>query len=158
MGAPDGIDVDIDREAVASFLERKGSFEVLIIISEGGAQFTEIFEQLQISSDTLTKRLKEGVAAGVIADESKRVDGERKNIYVLTPLGLAVRERMHEARVGEVFWRLMELREQFEKLEEDVTEYVEDTDSPLEQRTVRMMMKEGLDEPRDAREYFWESY
>jgi DNA-binding HxlR family transcriptional regulator len=157
MGAPHGIDIDVDREALAEFLDNDGGVEVLIAVSEGGLRYSKLNEKTRVAGSTMSNRRAEAVDLGLIEGEARETETGMENFYVLTPVGQAIRKCIYKERLGELHWRLLELEEQFEESSEEVIEWVADEDSALEDVAARMMMYEDLDEPRDDyRDYFWE--
>jgi DNA-binding HxlR family transcriptional regulator len=157
MGVPDGIDIDVDREAVASFLDSDGGIEVIIAVSEGGLRYSKLDEKTRVAGSTFNRRRAEAVDLGLIEGEPRETESGMENFYVLTPLGQAIRKRIYKERLGELYWRLLELEDQFDDSSEEVIEWVADEDSALEELVGQMMKYEDLDEPRDDyRDYFWE--
>lgn len=157
MVAPEDRDIGIDREALSSFLDEDGGVEMLIAVSEGGLRYSELDEKTRVAGSTFNRRRTEAIDLGLIEGESRETESGIHNFYVLTPLGQAIRKRMYEQRLGELYWRLLELEEQFENSSEEVIKWIKDEDSELEDLIRHMMFYEDLDEPHpEHKEYFWE--
>ena len=139
-------DEDIDRERLVTFLKKKGSIELLIIVSEGGARYTEIEEQTSVADSTMNKRRSQAVDLNLITGDSKPGEKGMNRFYVLEPLGQVVRLEIHRAGLDKVFWQLQALREQYSEQSETVISAFEDEDADLESARKRMLKYEDFDQ------------
>lgn len=95
----------------AGFIERKGALEVLFEIADGKKRFTDIEENVSISSATLSNRLKEGKVAGLWDEILEDLDdGSSQRVYVLSSHGHDLVEEAEELDLP----RLIEQRQELE--------------------------------------------
>ncbi|ERJ07385.1 hypothetical protein HLRTI_000427 [Halorhabdus tiamatea SARL4B] len=139
-------DEDIDRERLVAFLKKKGSIELLIVVSEGGARYSEIVEETSIADSTVDKRRAEAVDLNLIGTDSKPGEDGMERFYVLKPLGQVVRLDVHRAGLDKVFWQLQALREQYSERSETVISTFEDETTDLESARNRMLKYEDFDQ------------
>lgn len=139
-------DENIDREQLVAFLKKKGSIELLIIVSEGGARYTEIEEQTSVADSTMNKRRGEAVDLNLITTDSKPGEEGMNRFYVLEPLGQVVRLDIQRAGLDKVFWQLQALREQYSERSETVISAFEDETVDLESARDRMLKYEDHDQ------------
>jgi hypothetical protein len=104
-------DESIDRERLVAFLRKKGSIELLIVVSEGGARYSEIVEGTSIADSTVDKRRAEAVDLNLVSTDSQPGEEGMDRFYVLEPLGQVVRLEIQRAGLDKVFWQLQALRE-----------------------------------------------
>lgn len=138
------IDEDIDRERLVAFLKKKGSIELLIVVSEGGARYSDLVEETSIADSTVDKRRAEAVDLNLITTDSKPGEEGMERFYVLEPLGQAVRLEIFRSGLDKVFWQLQALRNQYEERSETVIDNLEDAD--LEDIRDRMLKYEDYDQ------------
>lgn len=132
MAPEDSID-DVDAEAIGTFLRKPGSIELLIVVSAGGATYTEIVEKTKIVDSTVNKRRAEALERGLITGDSDTEGDEINRYYALTPLGMAICQRIYAMGLGAVFWKLQGLREQYDEMSSDLLEWVEENETLGEQ-------------------------
>lgn len=100
----------------AGFIERKGALEVLFEVGTGGKRFTDIEENVSISSATLSNRLKEGKVAGLWKEELEELeDGSAHRVYVLSPTGRELFEKAKELDLPELIDQRHELEAEYEQ-------------------------------------------
>lgn len=139
-------DEDIDRERLVAFLKKKGSIELLTVVSEGGARYSEIVEETSIADSTVDKRRAEAVDLDLIETDSKPGEDGMERFYVLKPLGQVVRLEIHRAGLDKVFWQMQALREQYLERSETVISTFEDEAADLESARDRMLKYEDFDQ------------
>lgn len=142
----DPIDEDVDRDAVVSFLQKKGSIEMLVVIADGGARYSEIVEQTRIVDSTVNIRRTEAVELNLIEVDARPGDEGMIDFYVLTALGKAIGWYIHQTGVDRVFWKLQALREEYDELSEEMVEQLTDEETDLEQFRNRMLRYENYDQ------------
>lgn len=100
------------RQKTGKFLLTKGAMPILTALMrrDRNARFSDLNEQVEISSATLSKRLKEGRELGLWMEGIIYPDGEKRKVYQLTQIGgqwaevadgLEVTERLDERREAE---------------------------------------------------------
>lgn len=139
-------DESIDRERLVAYLRKKGSIELLIVVSEGGARYSEIVEEASIADSTVDKRRAEAVDLNLISTDSQPGEDGMERFYVLEPLGQVVRLDIQRAGLDKVFWQLQALREQYAERSETVINWFEDEDADLEAARDRMLKYEDFDQ------------
>jgi len=149
-------DEEIDREAIADFLNSAGGVELLIVASEGGVRYSELEEKTTVSTSTINERYGEALDLGLIRGDARPNDGGVKKFYELTPLGKAIRRKIHKTGLDRLFWKIQELLDQYAEQSDAIQEWVSDEDSNLDYLHEYMLFREEADEPPDDRDYFWE--
>lgn len=149
-------DDEIDRKAIADFLDSAGGIELLIIVSEGGARYGELEEKTIVSNSTIYERHGEAIDLGLIEDDARPDDGGIKKFYVLTSLGKAIRRKIHTIGADRLFWKIQELLNEYDEQKASIEEWVSDEKSNLDDLHEYMRLHEEADEPPRDRDYFWE--
>lgn len=119
--------------SIAAFLRRKGAIELMCVVDgdDSSGRFSEIDEALVISHSTLSKRLDEAQALGLInvsLNESTSVNG---HIYRTTNLGKNVKRQLIEEGVPKTRTKLRTVEELFEEQSKEVLEWAEELDAKL---------------------------
>jgi DNA-binding HxlR family transcriptional regulator len=98
------------------FIERKGALEVLFEVERGEKRFTDIQENVEISSATLSNRLKEGKVEGLWKEElEESEDGSAQRVYVLSSQGDALYEDAIELNIPELIDQLQEVEAKYQQ-------------------------------------------
>jgi DNA-binding HxlR family transcriptional regulator len=103
------------------FIERKGALEVLFEVSSGKKRFTDIQQNIEISSATISNRLKEGKVEGVWEEQLEQSeDGSARRVYVITPQGQEVVDRAEELSLPKIIDELQEIETEYEQRIEEL--------------------------------------
>lgn len=137
---------NVDSDEIAAFLRKRGSIEVLLVISANGATYTEIVEKTKIVDSTVNNRRAEALELNLIAGDSETNKGEVNRFYALTPLGMTVCQQIYSMGLGAVFWKLQELREQYTELSTDLIDWVEMDGETLAERANQLRGWEDTEE------------
>lgn len=157
MAGPDSDeDEEIDREAIAAFLNSAGGIELVIVVSKGGARYGELEEKTTVSNSTIHERYGEAISLGLIKGDTQPDDGGIEKFYVLTPLGKAIRRKIRTTGLDRLFWKIQELLDQYDDQSDSIQEWVSDEDSDLDRLHEYMRTHKEADEPPGDRDYFWE--
>lgn len=98
------------------FIERKGALEVLFEVERGEKGFTDIQENVEISSATLSNRLKEGKVEGLWKERLEESDdGSARRVYVITPKGRKLVDHAKEIDLPKFIEKLHEIQEETDR-------------------------------------------
>ena len=98
------------------FIEKKGALDVLFEIEQGEKRFTDIQENVGISSATLSNRLKEGKVEGLWEEQLEESDdGSARRVYVITPKGRELVSHAKELDLDEFIDKLREVQEETDR-------------------------------------------
>jgi DNA-binding HxlR family transcriptional regulator len=114
MNHPDGYSEN--EQALQSYLESKGTIEVIVEIGTGTRSFDEIQDAVLISSTTASKRLKKGVELNLIRVTSLPTDHGTQKRYELTGSGRLAYRWAEELRIDEVVERRQRVEREFKNL------------------------------------------
>lgn len=118
-------DENVDPDEIAAFLRERGSVEFLIVVSANGATYSEIVEKTKIADSTVDIRRGRALELNLITGASETENGKVNRFYALTPLGVAVCQKIYSMGLGGVFWKLQAIREQYEEMKPDLIDWVE---------------------------------
>lgn len=113
--------------SVSSYIkENEELVELLATIDVHGSRFGELDDRVGISHDTLSTRLSEATALGLVEPEG--IQGERgaTHQYTLTPKGARLRRQLQMLGAVETFEVLQDFRQRAERHEEEFTKWVKD--------------------------------
>jgi DNA-binding HxlR family transcriptional regulator len=101
----------------SEFIRRTGAPEVLIEVAEGGKRFTDVKENVEVSSATLSNRLKEGKVEDLWEEQIEQdPDGSARRVYVVLPRGQKLAEKVQELGLPEVIEKRQEIDSRYKKL------------------------------------------
>lgn len=101
---------------VANYLDKKGAIELVIEVPRfEGARYTDLEPHVPVSSTTLSKRLAEGVQLTILELNQRPVEYGTEKLYKLARLGGEMYDIMKEEDIVQTYYRLKELREQYEE-------------------------------------------
>ena len=123
--------VDIDVEAIQEFLKKKGSVELLIVLGESDLRHDELESEIPVSGSTFHVRRNQAGDLGLITRESRRPSSDEGfvDFYTLTEVGEIITQQARSEGLSKMFWRLQELREQYEEARDTIPEWVGDEES-----------------------------
>jgi hypothetical protein len=127
-------DENVDSDGIAAFLRKPGSIELLLVVSANGATYSEIVEKTKIVDSTVNTRRAQALELNLITGDSETDGGKVNRFYALTPLGMAVCQRIYSMGLGGVFWKLQGLREQYNELSTNLIDWVEADGEVLAER------------------------
>lgn len=121
-----------EKSPLVEFLTSRGTLEIICVIGDSGASPTEIEEQVSISHDTVTNRLRKGKTVYNVwdAELAPRESNYRKRFY-LDGVGVNVKKQIDGSGMLEAFHQLLPYRQAFWETEEDVKEWIEDNEEEV---------------------------
>ncbi|MFC6770090.1 hypothetical protein ACFQDD_00880 [Halorubrum pallidum] len=135
----------LSTDEIAEFLRSKGAIEALLAIGTDGGRWSDIEEQVDISTATLTERLGDARDLGLVKSNTMDHESSVSKIYQLDTLGQTVYHQMHLSNIVSTWTYLKKTREEFESQREDVIEWVESDDF---EDTYEARMKRDQEESR----------
>lgn len=141
---------EIDPEAIQEFLELKGAVELLIVLGESDLRHDELESEVPVSGSTFHIRREQASDLGLITRESRKVDDGFKDVYTLTAAGKAIARQARQEGLVKLFWRLQEIREQYDELLEGIPEWVTESESEFMKRVQGIQIHEEDEAPPDA--------
>lgn len=113
------------KQAISAFLDRKGAVSVLCTVHiVQGSRFTDLNDELSISSSTLAKRLEEAFDLDLLERDFESTSYGANRLYQLTGAGEMVREQLRRTGVERLHERIQELEEQFDAQVNQVQQWV----------------------------------
>jgi len=128
---------NVDRGAVAEFLELKGAVELLVVLSDGKVPYSEFESQVPVSTSTFHVRRERAVELQLIDSGRKQTDDGFETVYTLTSLGEVLLQKIRESGLVKLFWRLQEIQEQYDEARDEVPEWVRETSDDFEELQYR---------------------
>lgn len=110
-------------EELEDYLSKRGTVELLCEINQSGSRYGELSEALDISTSTLTKRLKEGQDVLVIEMQAARRNRSPVNEYTLTKRGFRILYHMMDTNAIGAYQLYREAQAKFEEKAEEVCEW-----------------------------------
>ena len=117
---------------IPEFLSKKGGIELVLEISLEGSRFTELQEELRISPQTLSNRLKEADELLLLGAEAEQRERGRTPVYYLTPAGKFLYENFENRGMVRVYNEYKDARNQFQHKSEEMREWVSESGIPDE--------------------------
>ena len=97
-------------------LDRSGTLEILLELSEEDARFTDIQESTDLSPTTLSDRLKQGKNEELWEERLEEVSGSSsRRVYSLLPRGRKVAEEAEERDLPDLIAERDEVMAEYEK-------------------------------------------
>lgn len=108
------------------FLKRDGAIEILATIHPDGTRFGELEEKIGASTDSLWRRLEEGLELDIV--EPRGITGERgaSHAWALTAKGARLRYKLRKMGMVEDLDLYRMYRERMELYEEEFREWVDE--------------------------------
>lgn len=107
---------------VQEFLRQKGAIGLLTVLNERGKTFTEIESEVEITSDTLSKRTDKAIEIGLVEMKAAKRHNRTATEYHLTEFGEEIVQRM--ALEG-VVSNYLDMRTHQRKLEEKTEDVID---------------------------------
>ena len=100
----------------SEFIKRTGAPEVLVEVAAGEKRFTDINSKTEISSATLSNRLKEGKVEGLWEEQlDEDLDGSARRVYVILPKGRELAETVEKLDIPELIEKRQKLRSEYDQ-------------------------------------------
>lgn len=104
-------------------LDRSGTLEILLELSEGDARFTDMRERTDISPTTLSDRLKQGKEEEMWEERLEEVSGgSSRRVYTLLPRGRAMAEEAAERDLPTLMEKRAEIEAEYEQQIDEMKE------------------------------------
>lgn len=98
------------------FIKRTGGPEVLVEVAADKKRFTDIDSKTEISSATLSNRLKEGKVEGLWEEQlDEDPDGSARRVYAILPEGRKLAETMQQLDIPELIEKRQKLRSEYDQ-------------------------------------------
>ncbi|WP_050048255.1 winged helix-turn-helix domain-containing protein [Halanaeroarchaeum sulfurireducens] len=115
-------------EAILEFLDAKGGVGLLVALYDDERTYSDILEDIDASSSTLSERLGDAEEAGLIDSKKGHRHGHRTDFYKTTELGYKIATRLAQEGVVKNYRSMMTLKEQVEDGTETVKEAIAEGD------------------------------
>lgn len=111
-----------DNRDIVDYLESKGAIEILAEIGEESAcRHFHLRHRINLSSSTLSNRLKEGVQSGLLEQTLMTTpDGQKEKGYKLTEKGKKIFEMIEGTELSEMYRERKRLEDSISKQESDL--------------------------------------
>lgn len=120
---------------VQEFLRRKGGVGLLSVLNERGKSFSEIETEVEITSDTISKRKDEAMELGLIELKPARRENGTVSEYHLSDLGEALVHKMAMKGIVSNYRSMRTHQREIEEKTDEVVEWVYQNPSQLMQFT-----------------------
>jgi len=115
-----------DSESISEFLQKRGALGILTLLSmEDGQRFSDLDEELTISSSTLTRRLMEARGHGLVVPGMTPEETSVNNEYRITTRGKRVARRMENQGLVHAVRTILDYQQEVENEMPDFLEWVE---------------------------------
>ncbi len=115
-----------DSESISDFLQKRGALGVLTLLSmEDGQRFSDLDDQLTISSSTLTRRLTEARGQGLVIPGMNPEKTSVNNEYRITTRGKRVARRMENQGLTHAVRTILDYQQDVENEMPDLLDWVE---------------------------------
>lgn len=115
-----------DSESISDFLQKRGALGILTLLSmEDGQRFSDLDEQLTISSSTLTRRLTEARGLGLVVPGMNPEETSVNNEYRITTRGKRVARRMENQGLSHAVRTIIDYQQDVESELPDLLSWVE---------------------------------
>lgn len=115
----------------AELFAEKGTVEIFCEIGEGGGRFNEILENVSISHQTLTTRLRQAQEANLLTTESVNRGNGTVHIYKYTYAGSQIYQELDERGVVDNYEVFRVARQQFEEDEASFIEWMKQNEDDV---------------------------
>lgn len=113
-------------ETLISFLNQKGTIDILSVIPIDGVSRTEIEEEVRITNKTVGSRLQRGRDLEVwVREPSHRKEGGRYD-YFLTDRGQKLQVLLVYHRLPQIISEIKSKEKEFERQKDQVTDLIEE--------------------------------
>lgn len=123
----------MDLEAVASFLEGKGSIRMIMLLEEENRLHRqEIIEETGLAGGTVDTRITEARDAGLIDRQYQERSAYHTPSFALTTDGVKLRQLMADRGIERTFVRYRAYEMELEKRVRDLQEFLQEQSAPFE--------------------------
>lgn len=124
-----------DSESISDFLQNRGALGILTLLSmEDGQRFSDLEEQLKISSSTLTRRLTEARAQGLVVPGMNPKETSVNNEYRITERGKLLARRMENQSLIHAVRTIIDYQQEVENELPDLVDWVNNHKDELAQQ------------------------
>jgi len=116
---------EVPSKEIAEFLQLKAGPELLLAIGTKGGRWTDIENQIEVSSATLSDRLEKARDLNLIKPSAKGIESSVSSIYRLDKLGEMIYHQMHNTNIASTWAYLKDTQEEFESQKEQLVKWVE---------------------------------
>lgn len=113
-------------EPVREFFEKKGSVEIWLAVDKNGSTWKEIFEQVDLSHETVSVRLGTAEDLDLLDSGGTHREGRATVLYSFTTTGRLIREIMEGEGLDITFHQLRAYRDQFDSEIEEALSQIEE--------------------------------
>ena len=115
-----------DSESISDFLQKSGALGILTLLAmEDGQRFSDLDEQLTISSSTLTLRLTEARGQGLVIPGMNPEETSVNNEYRITTRGKRVARQMENQGLTHAVRTILDYQQDVENEMPDLLNWVE---------------------------------
>jgi len=115
-----------ESESISEFLQKRGALGILTLLSmEDGQRFSDLDEQLTISSSTLTRRLTEARGLGLVVPGMNPEETSVKNEYRITTRGKRVARQMESQGLIHAVRTILDYQQEVDRELGELREWVE---------------------------------
>lgn len=115
-----------DSESISDFLQKRGALGILTLLSmKDGQRFSDLDEQLTISSSTLTRRLTEARGLGLVVPGMNPEETSVNSEYRITMRGKRVARRMENQGLIHAVRTILDYQQDVENELPDLLDWVE---------------------------------
>lgn len=115
-----------DSESISEFLQKRGALGILTLLSmEDGQRFSDLDEELTVSSSTLTRRLMEARGHGLVVPGMTPEETSVNNEYRITTRGKRVAKQMENQGLIHAVRTILDYQHEVENEMPDLLDWVE---------------------------------
>jgi DNA-binding HxlR family transcriptional regulator len=118
-----------DEPTIFDVIDRKGTIQIILEIGIGSATFDDIEENVEVSSSTVSTRLKEGKEAHIFEVKFRTTDHGTQKRYGLTDYGEEILRIIQEGDINNIVREYQTAKKQFEVASEMLINNVHNHDS-----------------------------
>jgi len=113
-------------QSVSEFLGHRGAVPVLLEIGMGAKRFSDLEDTLDLSSATLTERLREGETLGLWEKRLSPKEEDHPRRYYVTDKGRQVMDEMRDLDLPHHIFKLRTYREEVESRTEQLRKWADE--------------------------------
>lgn len=113
-------------ESISDYLGKRGSIGLLTLLSmEGGMRFSDLEDELTISSSTLTRRIAEARGHGLVIPEMDPQETSVKDLYRITDRGALVARQMERQSITTACRTVLDYQHKIDEEMGDLIDWVD---------------------------------
>ena len=124
--------------------------ELLVVLSDGEVLYSEFENQVPVSRSTFHLRREKAVELQLIDSGRRQSDNGFETVYRLTSLGEVLVQKIKESGLIKLFWRLQEIREQYDDAREEIPTWASDSDIDFDKLCTRYFRRTDEWEPDEG--------